>query len=55
VGATYILFVGEGQVPEHGAGPAIRVKIPKGSVTLDLIDGLARYPREARLSVQLGF
>jgi hypothetical protein len=55
LGATYILFAGAGQRTEQGAGPALRVKIPKGSVTLDLVGGLARFSREARLTVSLGY
>ena len=34
---------------------SVRVDDPKGSVILDLIEGVARYAREARLSVQLAY
>src|ERR1041384_2577310 len=38
-GATTVVFLGEGESPQYGLGPALTAGFPKGSVGLDLVQG----------------
>ncbi len=52
VGASYLLSAPADARAEHAAGPALRLAIPRGTVTLDLLRGLARAPSEVRVTVR---
>ncbi len=55
VGGTGLFFSQAGTVPGYGAGPALQVRIPRGSVTLDLIAGRRPMRDEMRLSFFAAF
>jgi hypothetical protein len=54
-GATTVVFLGEGESPQYGLGPALTAGFPKGSVGLDLVQGVSRFRSEARLSFFVRF
>lgn len=54
-GASYQLGTEEHAGPRHAAGPALRVTIPKGALTLDLLRGLRDFNDEARVSFRAFF
>jgi hypothetical protein len=39
----------------QGAGPAVQVTIPSGTLTLDALETLANFTREVRLTLQLAW
>ena len=55
VGATGLFYSQVGTVPGFGAGPALQVRIPRGSVTVDLIAGRRPMRDEMRLSFFAAF
>lgn len=50
-GATYLLGLQRGLPASHGAGPSVRLTIPRGSLTLDLVRGIAVAPSEVRVTL----
>ena len=54
-GATYLWSIAEHEPAQQAAGPALKLVLPKGSVTLDLIRTLSRFASEVRLSFQARF
>ncbi len=52
VGGSYLLSAPADARPGEAAGPALRLAIPRGTVTLDLLRGLARAPSEVRVTVR---
>ena len=54
-GATTVVFLGEGEAAQYGVGPALSAGFPKGSVALDLVQGVSHYRSEARLSFFVRF
>ncbi len=52
VGAAYHLSAAAGAPPSQTTGPALRVEIPRGSVTLELQRGLTHASSELRLTVK---
>lgn len=50
IGGTYQLSMQEGLETGHAAGMAVRVTIPAGAITLDLLRGLSAFDDEVRLS-----
>lgn len=52
VGASWVAALPAGRAASHAAGPALRVCIPRGTLQLDLLRGLANAPSELRLTVQ---
>lgn len=52
VGVAYHLSAPENGPSGHAAGPALRIGIPRGSATLELLRGLARASSELRLTVR---
>ena len=55
VGGTGLFFSQVGTVPGYGAGPALQVRVPRGTVTLDLIAGRRPMRDELRLSFYASF
>lgn len=55
VGATGLFFSQVGVAPGFGAGPALQVHIPRGTVTLDVIAGRRPLRDELRLSFFAAF
>ena len=54
-GASYQLAAQEGGGPGHAAGPMLRLAVPKGAFTLDLLRGLRDFNDEARVSFRATF
>jgi len=52
VGGAYHLASPAGARAAHAAGPALRLAIPGGAVTLELLRGLVRAPSELRLTLR---
>jgi len=52
IGASWVASLPAGRAASHAAGPALRVLIPRGTLTLDVLRGLANAPSELRLTVQ---
>lgn len=50
-GASWVFGFAQGRAPEHAAGPSLRLGIPHGTLSLDLLRGLAGAPSEVRLTV----
>lgn len=55
VGATYLLSAQHGQAAGHAAGPSVRLTIPRGSLTLDLVGKVTRAHDEVRLTARSYF
>jgi len=55
VGGSYSGYKVEGFPARHGAGPAVQVTFPSGSVTLDALAGIANFTEELRLTLQVVF
>ncbi len=55
VGGSYQLALQEGAGPKQGAGAAVRLTVPKGALTLDLLRGVRAFPDEARASFRAFF
>lgn len=55
VGVTYLYF-GQVDTPTgHGIGPAFRMGIPNGTITLDLVRQLKNVHQETRITLQTAF
>jgi hypothetical protein len=55
VGGSYTVYKIAGLPARHGAGPAVQVTVPPGSVTLDALAPLANFTRELRLTLQVAW
>lgn len=55
LGASSSWYKVDGYPGKLGAGPALQVAIPRGSVTVDALRGLAHFRDEVRVTVQLAF
>ena len=55
VGAAYYAGLERGSLPSHGAGPAIQRAVPHGSITLELVKGIAAASDEVRLTLRSSF
>jgi hypothetical protein len=55
VGGSYQLNTQERGLPQHLAGPAFRLILPRGVLTLDLLNGIKRSQNEIRASFRAGF
>lgn len=54
-GVTYLYFGQENTPTGHGVGPALRVGIPNGTITLDLVRPLKNVHKETRITLQTAF
>lgn len=52
LGVTYYGSVEDGNAPTHGAGPAVQVAVPQGSITFELVKGLVNTADEFRLALR---
>jgi hypothetical protein len=55
IGATYLLAAQPGQALSHAGGPSLRVSVPRGSLTLDVVRRFAIAPSEWRLTAYTRF
>jgi len=55
LGGTYLLAAQPGQPLSHAGGPSLRIWVPRGSLTLDVIRRFAVAPSEWRLTAYTRF
>ena len=55
VGGSYTIYKIAGLPAREGAGPALQVTLPPGSLTLDALASLANFTRELRLTLQFAW
>jgi hypothetical protein len=55
LGGSYTVYKIAGLPARQGAGPAVQVTIPSGTLTLDALETLANFTREVRLTLQLAW
>lgn len=55
VGAAYYGGAEAGSAPSHGAGPAIQRAVPRGSITVEVVKGLAAAKNEVRFTLRSSF
>lgn len=55
LGATYVLSAARGAASGHALGSSLRLGIPRGTVTVDLLRGLTAAPTEIRLTMFSSF
>lgn len=53
-GASYTLLALSG-FRKDAVGPTLQLSVPKGSLNIDLFEGLTNYKREVRITLQLAF
>lgn len=51
LGASWVGGVQQQGLPSHAIGPSLRVRIPSGRLSVDLLHGAMRAPREVRVTV----
>lgn len=55
VGASYQAATKAHGLPQHKAGPQLRLAIPRGVVTVEVLEGIKRFSDEVRVAVRVGF
>lgn len=55
VGVTYLYFGQQHAPTAHGIGPALRVGVPNGTISVDLVRELKSFNKETRITFQTAF